>query len=106
MHIDSQRAVYIVIGQKADREAERAVTTKEGRNFAHFHGARFLETSAKTGQNIEETFSTVTNDIYNMLESGHIYVEDGWDGIKAGYAHPRENVSLNQDEQETSGGCC
>lgn len=106
IHIDAQRAVYIIVGQKADRETERAVTTKEGRNFAQFHGARFLETSARTGQNIEETFLTVTRDIYNMLENGQIYVEDGWDGIKAGYAHPRDSVTLNPDDHDSTGGCC
>ena len=106
LHIEPQRAVYAIIGHKADRDTERAVTAKEGRHFAEFHGARFLETSARTGQNVEETFLTVTRDIYRMLESGHVYMEDGWDGIKAGYAHPRDSIILEQHEQESSGGCC
>jgi len=106
LHIEPQRAVYAVIGHKADRDGERAVTAKEGRHFAEFHGARFLETSARTGQNVEETFLTVTRDIYRMLESGQVYMEDGWDGIKAGYAHPRDSIILQQPEPEPSGGCC
>jgi Ras-related protein Rab-39B len=106
LHIDSRRAVYIIVGHKADRDSERAITTREGRNFAQFHGARYLETSAKTGQNIEDVFLTITRDIYEMLECGHLYVEDGWDGIKAGYAHPRDSFTVTPEEQSSSGGCC
>ena len=105
MHIEPHKAVYMVVGHKADINEERAVTTKEGRHFAEFHGLRFLETSAKTGQNVEEAFQVITKDIYEMLEQGQLRIEEGWDGIKNGYAQPRETFTLMEGEPQ-SGGCC
>lgn len=105
MHIEPHKAVYMVIGHKADRDEERAVTYKEGKHFAEFHGLRFLETSAKTGQNIEEAFQLITRDIHEMLEKGQLKIEDGWDGIKNGYAQTRETLTLEEGEPQES-GCC
>ena len=94
----------MIIGHKADIDQERAVTTKEGRQFAEHHGVKFMETSAKSGQNVEEAFTALTKDIYELLETGQITPEEGWDGIKNGYGKPQETLSL--EEGEESGGCC
>lgn len=106
VHIEPHKAVYMIIGHKADIDQERAVTTKEGKQFAEFHGLRFLETSAKNGQNVEEAFTCITRDIYELLERGQIKPEEGWDGIKNGYGkQPQESLTLVEGETE-SGGCC
>ena len=41
-------------------QGNREVTTQEARDFAAYHGIGFAETSAKTGQNVEEAFQMVT----------------------------------------------
>ena len=105
IHIEPHKACYLVVGHKADRDADRTVTLREGRNFAEFHGLKFLETSAKTGQNVEEAFQVITQDIYSMLEKGQITVEEGWDGVKNGYSRPRETFHVKEGEPE-GGGCC
>jgi len=104
-HIESRRSVYMVVGHKADMEAERVVSAKEGKQFADFHNMRFIETSAKTGQNVEEAFLRTTKDVFNMLGQGQIAVEDGWDGVKNGYTHKRETFSLAEEEPEGN-RCC
>ena len=87
-------------------DKERRVSYKEGRQFAQMHGFKFMETSAKTGQNIEEAFLTVTQDIYTLLGRGDIQVEEGWEGVKNGLAHP-DSMTLNLSKQQYgSGGCC
>ena len=43
----------MLIGNKSDLEHRRAVTTKEGEDFAREHNLVFLETSAKTAINVE-----------------------------------------------------
>jgi len=48
----------VLVGNKADREDERKVSTKEGKTFAKEHGAAFLETSAFNGTNVNELFCT------------------------------------------------
>ncbi len=104
-HIEPHNAVYLVVGHKADMEDTRAVSTREGQLFAREHDLKFIETSAKTGQNVEEAFQIVTNDVFEMLKSGQIQVEDGWDGVKNGYTRPRESLVLDDSEAQ-SGGCC
>ncbi len=51
--------VLILVGNKADREAEREVSTKTGEQFAAEHGMPFLETSANTGENVYTLFERV-----------------------------------------------
>ena len=41
----------------SDLEAKRAVTREEGEAFARAHNMLFMETSAKTGSNVEEVLS-------------------------------------------------
>ena len=105
IHIEPHKAVFHIIGHKCDMSEERAVTTREGQQFAEFHGLKFLETSAVTGQNIEEAFVGITKEIYEQLEEGELSVEEGWEGIKNGYARPRETLTLMEGEPE-GGGCC
>ena len=104
-HIEPHKAVYLVVGHKSDDSERRAVTFKEGKQFAERHGLRYIETSAVNGENVEETFSAVAREVYSLMEQGRIRVEEGWDGIKNGYSRPRESFQLEEGEPE-SGGCC
>ncbi|XP_078665368.1 circularly permutated Ras protein 1-like [Branchiostoma floridae x Branchiostoma belcheri] len=49
----------VLCGNKVDLSASRQVTSEEGRQVALQHGLPYLETSAKTGQNVEEAFHEV-----------------------------------------------
>lgn len=50
----------VLVGNKCDlAPPERAVTTEEAQQFAAAHHMQYIETSAKTGQNVEEAFHTV-----------------------------------------------
>ena len=44
----------LLIGNKCDWEAMRAVSRERGEEFARSQGIPFLETSAKTNHNIDE----------------------------------------------------
>ncbi|PRP76060.1 hypothetical protein PROFUN_01776 [Planoprotostelium fungivorum] len=56
---EKDRVPILVIGNKADLEDEREVTTLEGKKLADCFGGKFLETSAKTGQNIDSAFDEI-----------------------------------------------
>lgn len=89
-HIEPHRPVFALVGCKLDLasgDAERRqVSVREAQQFAETHGLHFVETSARTGVNVAEAFSMVSQEVYDRIESGEYTVEDGWDGIKAGFA--------------------
>ena len=54
----------ILVGNKADAEDRRKVTRKQAEEFAANLGVLYFETSAVTGQNIQEVFEEITKVIY------------------------------------------
>ena len=56
---NSGRIPVVLCGNKTDLAARRAVTTEEGKALADTFGWPFIETSARTGENVEEAFFTV-----------------------------------------------
>ena len=63
----ANKNVYkILIGNKCDLEEKRAVTYQEGKDFADSNGMKFIETSAKTCQQVNEAFETLTQDIIKL----------------------------------------
>ena len=52
---------FILVGNKVDLEAERAVTIEEGKKCASQMHAQFIETSATEPINIDELFDIVSN---------------------------------------------
>ncbi|RZS03430.1 hypothetical protein BHM03_00033610 [Ensete ventricosum] len=54
------KVTIMLIGNKCDLAHRRAVRTEEGEQFAEDHGLFFMETSARTGQNVEEVHSLVS----------------------------------------------
>ena len=54
-----QKKNYMLCGNKCDLEEERKVDTSAGQSLAESHGWLFIETSAKTGENVEKLFFDV-----------------------------------------------
>ena len=55
--------IFILVGNKSDRTSEREVSREEGTSLAHQFGCEFLETSAKTAQNVERLFMTLVRSL-------------------------------------------
>lgn len=87
----------ILVGNKVDDEANREVTTEEGRECAERLGVPFFEISAKDGTCVEEAF----------LKLGEMIVEKHWENLKT-----KTKISANTvgdlTEKNTSGYsyCC
>jgi len=67
--------VIMLIGNKCDLEEKRAVPREEGEKFAKQHGLFFLETSAKTDQNVDEAFVATAKSIFEKAEKGEINLD-------------------------------
>ncbi|XP_052219622.1 ras-related protein Rab-4B isoform X1 [Dreissena polymorpha] len=80
----SPNIVIILVGNKKDLEAEREVTFLEASRFAQENELLFLETSALTGENVEETFLKCARQILTKIESGELDPERMGSGIQYG----------------------
>lgn len=81
---DPHKPVFVLIGNKDDQVKQRQVSREDGLRFARNHSMDYIETSAKSGHNVEEAFQILAEKILTMVENGQIKVEDGWDGVKRG----------------------
>ena len=63
-----KEGTYILIGNKIDLNDERVVSTEEGEKYAkEIDASDFIETSAKYGENVEQAFSNLVNQILKKL---------------------------------------
>jgi len=60
---DADTVPMVLVGNKADLEAERQVTKVEGQDLAKSYGCPFFESSAKTRVNVEEGFYQLVREI-------------------------------------------
>jgi len=105
-HANSNMTIML-IGNKCDLDARRAVSFEEGQQFANEHGLVFLETSAKTAANVEEAFINTARKIYEKIQQGVFDVSNESYGIKVGMAAQNTGgVSLNAAAPKQSSGCC
>ncbi|MHA2325437.1 MAG: Rab family GTPase, partial [Promethearchaeota archaeon] len=77
------KIILILVGNKSDLEEDREITTQVGMDLAKELGIYYMETSAKTNENIEEVFEWIALQIINTnLEEAKDTVFD--DQIKEG----------------------
>eukprot|EP01084_Bolivina_argentea_P266218 451474_1 len=63
----------ILVGNKLDlASTNRQVSTQQGQEFADKYGLLFIETSAKTNTNIDETFNNLTLLICQAIKNGQL----------------------------------
>ncbi|SAL96525.1 hypothetical protein [Absidia glauca] len=112
-HADSN-IVIMLVGNKSDlSETNRAVTTEEGGALAEQEGFLFMETSALDATNVENSFATVFNTIYNQVPKKQVNADNqaqsGPSGDRIQLRPPSvRSMTRGDDEpkEKASGGCC
>ena len=83
-----QNVSIALVGNKIDLEANREVSFEEGKEFAEKNNLIFFETSAKTAENIDATFSYLIDHINSKIENGELNI-----------AKNKSSVKINTDNQ-------
>ncbi|XP_021660657.2 ras-related protein RABC2a isoform X2 [Hevea brasiliensis] len=97
LYSTNQDCIKILVGNKVDRDDERAVSREEGMALAEEHKCSFLECSAKTRENVLQCFKELILKILevpSLLEKGSVVIKQQVLKQKQGYQAPR------------NGGCC
>jgi len=63
---DSDTTPMVIIGNKSDLNNDRTVKTQDAEDFCNSVNCPYLETSAKTGQNVVESFHEVVRQIVKL----------------------------------------
>lgn len=84
--------VIMLLGNKADMTGERIIRAEDGEKLAKDHGVAFMETSAKTGMNVDLAFMAIARDL-KMKKTRHPN-------------DPKFNVAEYVDKEKKTPGCC
>ncbi|WYZ37585.1 hypothetical protein EsH8_II_001091 [Colletotrichum jinshuiense] len=103
--------VVILVGNKADLTQDannkREVTKEEAEDWARNNGVlEYVETSAKSGENVEKAFMRVAERIYQNIQAGKYDLNDRRSGVKGPVAGGSKQVRIGADGSKSSGGGC
>lgn len=114
--------IFVLVGNKVDMERHRQVLRADAERFASSRNIDYIETSSRTGVNVEEAYNLLARRVFEAIQDGTIVIGEGWDGVKKGDESPKDfgRVKLGQrnkirsevttTEREGGGGgggkCC
>ncbi len=87
----NESTVKLLVGNKSDRQ-DRVVTTEEGQALADELGVPFIETSARSADNVEQAFTRMAGD---LIEIKAQEPED-----------PSVNIGAGGNDKGSGGKCC
>lgn len=98
----SPNIVILLVGNKKDLDAEREVTFLEASQFAQENELMYLETSAKSGENVDESFLKCSKTILAKIQTGELDPERIGSGIQYGDSASRR---LKQEKNRRQADC-
>ena len=91
------QSIVFLVGNKVDLDAQREVAASEAKAWAEKNNcAGVFETSAKTGQNVEEMFRLIIDELYKNYVLDSPQVQDTL----------HQKVGLDGQSTEKKDGCC
>jgi len=99
--LNGEKKPIILIGNKSDMSEQRRVEFEEGKMLAHSWGASFMETSAKIGNNVDDLFVSLVNEI-DTPDEKHSRINQGSQPLVNNNGRPRQNVDAKPAEAASS----
>ncbi|KAK7378686.1 hypothetical protein VNO80_04132 [Phaseolus coccineus] len=97
LYSTNQDCVKMLVGNKVDRDTERAVSREEGLSLAKELGCLLLECSAKTRENVEQCFEELA---LKIMEAPSL-LEEGSTAVKRSVLKQKQEPQASQNS-----GCC
>eukprot|EP01028_Stygiella_incarcerata_P011592 TRINITY_DN659_c3_g1_i1.p1 TRINITY_DN659_c3_g1~~TRINITY_DN659_c3_g1_i1.p1 ORF type:complete len:207 (+),score=38.41 TRINITY_DN659_c3_g1_i1:165-785(+) len=102
LSLTGSHTVIMLIGSKLDLSAQREVSFEEAQKFAVENGLTYIETSAKTGENVEEAFLRTAYKINENIEKGVLNPNS----VESGIQYARAPDFQSGDKETSKGKCC
>lgn len=106
----SENVNKLLVGNKSDLEEQREVTYDEGVELAKKFDIPFLEVSAKNALHVDDTFTTMAEEIQKRFLKEKSQKKDKKDFIFGGSTPTSLTLNTNNQEQkaveEKKSGCC
>lgn len=90
-----------LIANKSDLEADRQVSTQEGKDLAKKYGCQFIETSAKHRINVDEAFYEVVRDIRRYNKE-----QDRNNKRQSGFHNNANKFGADDPDNNATSKCC
>ena len=114
----SKTILIVLVGNKIDLKENRDISFDEGKELANRNGIIFMETSAKTGEGVEEIFKKTVQEISRKIEDNYFNLDSENCGISKGDKERNELDNKNKsnkyevklgfepDNPKKKKGCC
>jgi Ras-related protein Rab-8A len=108
----------VLIGNKSDWTDRRAVTQDEGRELAEELGIKFIETSAKVNEGVEEAFFTLARCVNSLIFFDLFFswvsfsdikarlIDSQADAANAPSSAAPDSIKVNQPSTYQAPSCC
>ena len=97
----NKNVVKILIGNKSDLEDKRVISYSQAKDFADSNGLKYVETSAKTNNNVTEAFSEIGKELMEACKDKDFIGNEN----KKTITISNKTTDLNV-EKKSQGGCC
>ena len=102
-----KNALIILIGNKIDLYQERQISYDEGNDFAKKNEILFAETSAKTGEGVDDIFRKSAKEIEQRINDNFYDLSSESCGIKKGnYLDNKSNEIALKSNNKSQKKCC
>ena len=97
----NKNVVKILIGNKCDLEDKRVISYSQAKDFADSNGLKYVETSAKTNNNVTEAFSEIGKELMEACKDKDFIGNEN----KKTITISNKTTDLNV-ENKSQNGCC